>query len=138
MPLPAASRFLALPPTLLRPLIRRTSMKVRLIISHPHAEPQEFLVERFPLVIGRSSLADIAIQDRWASRLHCELAMIEGRLVVRDLASTYGTLVNGQPVAIREITPGDRLNVGLSTIVPNWEGASSIVRQAAGIGSAAS
>lgn len=114
-------------------------MKVRLIVHHPYSEPQEFLVERFPLVIGRSTSADVAIQDRWASRLHCELSLVEGRLLVRDLASTYGTLVNGSPVALCELAPGDRLNVGLSTIVADWrEDSANSGRVAAELGSAAS
>jgi pSer/pThr/pTyr-binding forkhead associated (FHA) protein len=79
------------------------------------------VIDRFPMVIGRSPDADIRLDDRWVSRRHCELEMIAGCLFVRDLGSKHGILVNDMPVEESPLQPGDTLNVGLSTIVPAYE-----------------
>lgn len=47
-----------------------------------------------PLVIGRSKDADINIEDSTVSRLHAMVAQrLDGRIDVRDLASSTGTYV---------------------------------------------
>lgn len=96
---------------------------MRVILSlHRHMEDaDEMVVERFPLVIGRSPEADITLDDRWVSRRHCELLMQDGNLCVRDLGSKHGILVNDSPVTEATLQPGDTLNVGLSTVVPAFD-----------------
>ena len=77
----------------------------------------------FPLqpggnVIGRSPQAGITLLDEEVSRLHSSVHMdlAEGggyRLLVEDLQSTNGTLLNGTPVdSPQPLTVGDRLSIG--------------------------
>lgn len=69
----------------------------------------------FPVLIGRGSDVTLQIDDRWASRRHCMLEVVEGRLVVRDLGSKHGTFVNNQPVQQAVLDSGDVLTVGMSS-----------------------
>jgi Mg-chelatase subunit ChlD len=52
------------------------------------------------LVIGRRTACDLALSDdETVSSEHCEIRWSNDRLVVRDLHSSNGTLVNGVPIA---------------------------------------
>jgi pSer/pThr/pTyr-binding forkhead associated (FHA) protein len=71
--------------------------------------------------LGRNEHADVRLDDRWASRVHCEVSDLNGTLVVRDLGSKYGTYVNGQKVTQAPLLPGDRLTVGMSSFEVQYE-----------------
>lgn len=63
--------------------------------------------------IGRAARADFIVDAALISRLHCRLtAEPSDQLVVEDLGSTNGTLVNGRRVGRTILKPGDRLTVG--------------------------
>ena len=63
--------------------------------------------------IGRTARADFIVDAALISRLHCRLtADRSDQLVVEDLGSTNGTLVNGKKVDRTVLRPGDRLTVG--------------------------
>jgi pSer/pThr/pTyr-binding forkhead associated (FHA) protein len=63
--------------------------------------------------IGRTARADFIVDAALISRLHCRLtADRSDQLVVEDLGSTNGTLVNGQRVDRQVLRAGDRLTVG--------------------------
>lgn len=68
------------------------------------------------VLIGRSDEADIRLHDRWASRHHCEIHPIDGRLVVHDLESTHGTLLNREHVTEGVLHPGDEITIGLTKL----------------------
>ena len=58
--------------------------------------------KRYPLtpsrtVIGRGSDADITVDDTGISRKHVEILWDGERAKVRDLGSTNGSQLNGQP-----------------------------------------
>ncbi len=72
-------------------------------------------LESLPVTLGRGAAADVRILDQCASRLHCRILQVENELVVQDLGSTLGTLVNGQPIAESRLCSGDSLTVGTST-----------------------
>jgi pSer/pThr/pTyr-binding forkhead associated (FHA) protein len=89
-------------------------MNVRLICLNSGTPRLHILLDRLPVVIGRNADADVRVVDQWVSRVHCEISEIEGTLVVRDLDSRNGTLVNGQYIREAHLLPGDRLTVGLN------------------------
>ncbi|MGO1165106.1 MAG: FhaA domain-containing protein [Janibacter sp.] len=77
--------------------------------------------ERYPLiaamtVLGRDESADVVLDDPGISRRHCEVRITQdGPRVVshlRDLRSTNGTFVNGEPADAVRLTDGDRITVG--------------------------
>jgi diguanylate cyclase (GGDEF)-like protein len=67
--------------------------------------------------IGRVAGADIRIVDEGISRHHVEILREGERVFVRDLSSTNGTLCNGEPIQMVEVTDGDKVAVGSSTIL---------------------
>ncbi|MEJ3405189.1 DUF3662 and FHA domain-containing protein [Rathayibacter sp. YIM 133350] len=78
--------------------------------------------KRYPLlkartVIGRGSEADITIDDTGASRKHLEVSWDGRRAQVRDLGSTNGTQLNGQPVKQAVLEPDAIVTVGRTRIV---------------------
>lgn len=87
-------------------------MKVTLIRLASSAPRKRTTLRRFPAVVGRSSEADVYLDDRWASRSHCELSISEDALVVRDLQSRNGTFVNSEQIETSRLQSGDELIVG--------------------------
>ena len=85
------------------------------------AKIRDFRVQVFPFVIGRSRDADIMLDDRWVSRRHCVIEEQDGRLVVRDLGSKHGTFVNDGLIRESVLLPGDKLNLGLTTLVAVYD-----------------
>lgn len=62
-----------------------------------------------PLVIGRGSDADIRLDDPALAERHARLENYSDRVVLRDLGSTEGSVVNGVPVRSAVLRPGDQL-----------------------------
>ncbi|ODS52565.1 MAG: hypothetical protein ABS36_16060 [Acidobacteria bacterium SCN 69-37] len=63
--------------------------------------------------LGRTARADFILEAALVSRLHCRLtADAADQLVVEDLRSTNGTMVNGERVERQLLKPGDRVTVG--------------------------
>jgi pSer/pThr/pTyr-binding forkhead associated (FHA) protein len=79
------------------------------------------VVDHFPCDLGRGSEVSVRIDDRWLSRRHCRLELIEGVVVVRDLGSRHGTFVNGLSISECKLLPGDRLCLGLTHLVAEYE-----------------
>ena len=66
--------------------------------------------------IGRGTAADFIVDAALVSRIHCRLtAEISDRLVVEDLDSTNGTMVNGQKTDRAILRPGDTVTIGRRT-----------------------
>jgi predicted Zn finger-like uncharacterized protein len=64
------------------------------------------------VTIGRSN-ADIIINDRVVSRLHCALEISEDSVLLRDLGSTNGTIVGNRPIETATLTSGSTFRVGM-------------------------
>ncbi len=96
-------------------------MKVVLAIYQQSAKVKDCILDKLPLVIGRSESADIQLDDRWVSRQHCRVDVQEGVIVVEDLESRHGTLVNNKRVTWSKVFPGDTLCIGLSRLVACYE-----------------
>lgn len=66
-----------------------------------------------PVVVGRSPSSDIVIAEPFVSSTHARFTLQGPALVLEDLNSTNGTLVNGRPildpVTLRD---GDEVQVG--------------------------
>jgi len=63
--------------------------------------------------IGRTARADFIVDAALVSRLHCRLTSdASDQLVVEDLGSTNGTIVNGKRVDRSPLKTGDVLTIG--------------------------
>ncbi|MDD9898389.1 MAG: FHA domain-containing protein, partial [Candidatus Melainabacteria bacterium] len=70
---------------------------------------EDFLIgDNQELIIGRSNDVDIQIRDSAASREHCILSWHEGKLLLRDLASANGTLLNTEDIQADEVRVQDK------------------------------
>ena len=65
-----------------------------------------------PVTIGREEENIIRLNDERVSRFHAKLQDDGGRLILTDLQSTNGTRVNGRPVQVRVLRPGDQIAIG--------------------------
>src|SRR3954452_1802645 len=64
-------------------------------------------------VVGREEEADITLADDQVSRRHARFVVENGTVLVQDLGSTNGTLVNGAAISEpRALVAGDRVAVG--------------------------
>jgi len=67
--------------------------------------------------IGRSSTADIVLNDPGVSRKHCRMRVTEGTPYLFDLSSRNGTSLNGSTITIeRVINNDDVIEIGTSSI----------------------
>ncbi len=65
------------------------------------------------VVIGRSSKADIKIDDKLISSRHCSIELKSGnQLIFRDLASTNGSFLNNSRIQEVRMKIGDRVQIG--------------------------
>ena len=70
------------------------------------------VLDRPLFMIGRRTSADLQIVSTDVSREHAEIAQEDGRFLLRDRGSRYGTFVNGEQVTERVLQPGDRIRLG--------------------------
>lgn len=99
-------------------------------------DPKVIPLPAEPITVGRSSQNAIAIMDASLSRVHCEIRKADGVILVKDLGSRNGTLVNGTAVKESKVSGGDRIDVGICRIQVIAEGASFKLEVSAGKGSA--
>ena len=99
-------------------LVRGQRKKERTWMLAVEKGPKELrgvsMAVRGPVIVGRSSGADIVIGASYVSARHARFSIMGQNLFVEDLGSTNGTTVNGQPitdpVALRNndvVTVGD-------------------------------
>jgi hypothetical protein len=111
--------------TLVHPLPPVVPPGAVLRVLPPAGPGRDIALDGRPLVIGRAADADVVVADPLVSRRHARLSPRSGRLVLADLGSTNGTLVNGQAITEAVVAPGDRLQLGstrLEIVVPGEAG----------------
>lgn len=83
-----------------------------------HAGPlagKGFLITGAEVTFGRDPENTISWDDTLVSRFHARLVRQERELILEDLGSTNGTLVNGQPISTpRVLQPADIISIGSS------------------------
>jgi pSer/pThr/pTyr-binding forkhead associated (FHA) protein len=62
--------------------------------------------------VGRGEDCELRLPHSTVSTLHCELALSNDGVHMRDCDSTNGTFINGKPVAEAWLTPGQQLRFG--------------------------
>ncbi len=94
-------------------------MTPKLIASYNGIVIKDYVLDKDKMLIGRHSECDIHIDDAVVSSHHAELRITANRyldnfkdVVLRDLGSTNGTLVNGVRVDEVELKNGDVIRVG--------------------------
>ena len=73
-------------------------------------------------VIGRGDQANLRLPDVGISRRHARLDFDGAQVVLTDLGSTNGTMVNGQRVSAMALNPGDVIQLGTTTLTFRVDG----------------
>jgi hypothetical protein len=84
----------------------------RLIIKTAGLESQVLELKLGTTRVGRSPDADFAIPHPTVSSFHCDLVLTDGGVTIRDLESTNGTFVEGEPVREARLSPGQTVRLG--------------------------
>ena len=89
-------------------------MPLRLFVVEGADKGRFFMLpEAGEVTIGSSRKnADIALNDLYVARLHCQLTIADGEVTLTDHESPSGTLVNNQKVREVELSKGDVVRVG--------------------------
>jgi len=97
------------------PVVRAPN--VELEVREPGRSSRRVPVSGAPIHIGRGAECELVLRDSRVSRRHARLVARDGVLVLADLGSTNGTMVNGHRVSEVVLGSGDRIELGESTLV---------------------
>jgi hypothetical protein len=73
-------------------------------------------------VIGRGDQANLRLPDVGISRRHARLDYDGAQVVLTDLGSTNGSMVNGQRISAVALNPGDMIQIGTTTLTFRVDG----------------
>ena len=87
--------------------------RAEVTVYSPLFSPFRHSLQGQAVSIGRASECSIPIKDRYLSRKHAEIVLVEGMWVLKDCGSANGTYLNGTRVD-RDYTlkTGDRIRLG--------------------------
>ncbi|WP_223668545.1 FHA domain-containing protein [Kangiella shandongensis] len=88
-----------------------TKVPALLATTKPHAG-QTFILDYGKNVIGRGKGNGVTIYDPAASSTHAQITYYNGEWKILNLLSSNGTIVNGEKVSERELSFGDKIQVG--------------------------
>ncbi len=86
--------------------------KIRITLTGTNNPDVRFAEFTDRCTLGRRNTNDIMISDNAVSGNHCEFIAEEDKIIIRDLNSTNGTLLNGNSITAEEINSGDLIIVG--------------------------
>jgi len=89
----------------------------KLIINIPGTPAREVALKAGLNRFGRSLNTDVQIVHPSVSSLHCEIAGRDGEWTVKDLGSTNGTTLDGQPIRESALQRGQTLRLGEVEVV---------------------
>ena len=87
--------------------------------THPiiDVDGEKWLLTEDITVIGRSSKADIQVDDSGVSRKHVEFRITPQGVILTDLGSTNGTFVEGHRVEAATLLDGNQITIGRTRIL---------------------
>jgi len=72
----------------------------------------EYILDDPKTRLGRGPEVELEFADSAMSREHAVFEFADGGFVLRDLGSTNGTRVNGEPSQAHDLDHGDRIEIG--------------------------
>ncbi len=78
---------------------------------------QVFPLHGFEVTLGRGAENDIVIKDEMVSSRHARITIRRDMVIIDDLDSTNGTIVNGVRVDSHILKPGDRILLGSTELI---------------------
>ena len=83
----------------------------RLIVTDPLGR-RIVTIDKATFTMGRRSETDLRLQGADISRVHAEIACIDGICTLRDRESRFGTFVNDEQTKERVLAHGDQIRLG--------------------------
>lgn len=93
-----------------------TKQQLSLVLQSGNGRGTRFPVGAVPITIGRAGENEIVLDSPDVSRRHARLSWVGNQLRIEDLNSTNGTRVNGTPVRLSDLRPGDHVTLGTQTL----------------------
>jgi len=90
--------------------VSRMDLACQTLVVRGGGRQSEFTKGR--VILGRGRDVDFRVDDPNVSRRHAAIFWSEGKIMIEDLDSTNGTMVNGYPVSSTVIGPGDVIVIG--------------------------
>jgi diguanylate cyclase (GGDEF)-like protein len=91
---------------------RPVAKEACLVVIYGMELGKKFNLNRAQIIIGRSSKADIQIDQEAVSRNHCKIINTGNAIMLRDMGSTNGTYVNDEMIDEYVLRDGDFIKVG--------------------------
>ncbi len=104
---------------------------MRVVFLAPAGVPAPVLLDRLPMILGRSESADIALAFSSISREHARLFCEDDKLFIEDMGSSNGIQINGEKCRKGELSPGDMVQLGVVEFRVARRGDSTVVIQRA-------
>jgi hypothetical protein len=100
-----------------RPKSRKTTgaIVVRLSVLEEGKPPCRYVLEKPRIVLGRGQ-CDVKVSDPEVSRQHCAIETRDGVVMLRDLKSANGTVLNGHLVNEHVLKHGDQVTIGTTVV----------------------
>lgn len=84
----------------------------KLVVVHKGRIQKNIPLRHSHMIIGRKSESDIQLEEKLVSGKHAEISIKNQHVYLKDLGSTNGTSVNGNPVEEIELQTGDQISIG--------------------------
>jgi pSer/pThr/pTyr-binding forkhead associated (FHA) protein len=88
----------------------------KLVIVTLGGPGQEYELNKSSITLGRAMINDIPLGDARLSRSHARLECGSSGCMIVDLGSSNGTRLNGNRVEKAELTPGDTITIGNTSL----------------------
>jgi serine/threonine protein kinase len=93
------------------------------VVSGPDQGRSFPLEEGVVLLVGRGQETPTRLKDPQVSRVHCQVTMEDGRVLLKHMSKSGNTLVNGRMVTEHELRPGEIIHIGGTQLRYELEGA---------------
>jgi small-conductance mechanosensitive channel len=100
-----------------RPRPKEATSTARLFVTEGIERGHSIDLEEEPVIVGRSRNCTLVLTEPNASKEHLRIALEDGKWVVTDLESSFGTKINGRPACRAELSPFDRITIGDTVII---------------------
>jgi pSer/pThr/pTyr-binding forkhead associated (FHA) protein len=88
-----------------------------LIHKRPDGSEKTLEFSSKPIILGRLPESEIQVRDSFISRVHCGVGYANNQFTLKDLGSTNGTYRNGARVFECNLSNGDKIQVGNTTLM---------------------
>lgn len=96
-----------------------------LVVSGPDQGRSFPLEEGIVLLVGRGQETPTRLKDPQISRVHCQVTVEDGKVLLKHLSKSSNTLVNGRLVTDHELRPGEVIQLGGTQMRYEMEGAAN-------------